>query len=113
MVLASLTVLAGILSGYFNRERVRLTRDIEALKGEKTALLETQKTIRQASADAKERLKELTEDYVRRDHQARQAYEELVAATLPGEDPEIIRKVAASFLPKGIPTPTPTPKQKK
>lgn len=40
MVLAALTVLAGILSGYFDRERAKLNSDISALKKEKDALIE-------------------------------------------------------------------------
>lgn len=45
MVLAILTVLAGILSGYFNRERRQLARDIEILKEEKSALIESAKQL--------------------------------------------------------------------
>jgi len=56
VALAALTVLTGILSGYFNRERKQLASDIEALKREKNALVQN---VNDLATKNKEDLKEL------------------------------------------------------
>jgi hypothetical protein len=59
ILLASLTVLAGILSGYFNRERTQLTQDIEALKAEKSQLIEKTRDLAIEKAATLKRLQEM------------------------------------------------------
>ena len=59
VVIAALTVLAGILSGYFNQERKQLTRDIQALKKEKDALTQNAKTLAVENEKALEQVNKL------------------------------------------------------
>lgn len=59
IVLGTLTFFAGILSGFFDRERTRLKHENQSLERENTALLAAQDAIRQASAEAQKRLDEL------------------------------------------------------
>jgi len=88
IALASLTILAGILSGYFNRERMQLARDIEALKAEKTALIERETARFEATRASLKRWEKIDEES---------------------------RKVLEAFrqqlplVPFAIPTPTPSP----
>jgi predicted nuclease with TOPRIM domain len=97
-MLAALTVLAGILSGYFDRERTELKRNVEALKKEKTALLETQTAIRQASADAEKRLQRLMEMNAKYEEHLNQAQE--YAERLARRNAEVEAAAAARRMPK-------------
>ena|SRR6266487_10712 len=56
IVLATLTFFAGMMSGYFDRERMQLKRDNQTLKTENTALAATQNALRQANEDAQKYL---------------------------------------------------------
>lgn len=104
MVLAALTVLAGILSGYFDRERTELKRNVEALNREKSALLETQNVIRQANANAEKDLKEITE---RVDRLRDQQMERWMSGPLSNTELHVLDVL------EGLTSPTPKPKQDK
>jgi len=118
IMLASLTVLAGILSGFFDRERAKLQNEIAILRDEKSALLEAQSAIHKANEDAEKRLADLTATYQAFRRQVTQESQELFDATMAGQDPEMrryIEKMLSSD--RGTPTPAATatspPEQKK
>lgn len=61
VVLAALTVLAGILSGYFNQERRRLKDDVALLKKQKSDLVQNANSLAAENKAAREQLQTTTE----------------------------------------------------
>jgi hypothetical protein len=121
IVLGSLTFLAGILSGYFDRERIHLKSEVEGLKREESALLETQNLIRQANADAGERLKKFNERYEELRNRILSTSNYVINHELnsPNDHVEIAYKLmdlyalAENSQKELQASPTPTPEQKK
>lgn len=94
IVLGSLTVLAGILSGFFNLERWQLQRDINALRAEKSALIEKENAFLEASKAVLKQIEEMEARAARRAEQRREELE-----TIKRHSPVPLFE---------IPTPTPT-----
>ena len=109
VVLGSLTVLAGILSGYFDRERTQLKRSIESLKRENTALLQAQSVIRQASADAEKRLRNFNEKYQLQSEQLNK----ILQTTTEPQVRITLEKIMDQLQSYSRNSPTPKPEQKK